>query len=296
MTTKITRQFWLQVKNWFNFWTAESIETDDSLSEVTELVQWTSMASSFNQLRKWNIEQISEKVEWKVEWREIKRLESLKDSLNYLEEASKESDPELQEKWANLLANWLTGATKIGRYIDILKQLSADEVGFLDKIYEYVVRKITENSPKISELWEQISGINNSLTLLYSDIWLLLEQYYTFKNDWNHTEAENLKNNASLESREKILKFEEIKGRVPWLNIEIWWLEKPDFYIQEIIWLNDIRELGEVIDNFKRLNLLDNAYASWILLWNETLITSNKFRLQLTDLWLSFIKACKNSK
>ncbi len=293
MTTKIVKQFWIQLKGWLNLWTSESIETDDNLSEVTALVQWTSIANSIAQLRQGNLEQIWKKVDKHIAWKEIKQLESPKDSLNYLEEASKESDPELQEKWANLLANWLTGITKVGRYIDILKQLSADEVRYLDKIYEHIQSVITKNLPRISELKIEITQIKWSLNTIYSEIWWTIGTYNSLRNSWDHQGAENLKNKEPQHIGNRLKEFEELQGKIPWLNIEIWKLEMPDFYIQELIQLTDLRELGEIVDNLKRLNLLNNANAYGIIMGAETLVTSNKFRLQLTDLWLKFIEACR---
>lgn len=61
----------------------------------------------------------------------------LKLSMPLLENASLEDDDELQEKWANLLANTLTQKKDIRpAYIEILKELSSIEVKILDKIYD----------------------------------------------------------------------------------------------------------------------------------------------------------------
>jgi len=67
--------------------------------------------------------------------KEIKKP-PLKISTPLLENASLENEEDLQNKWANLLANSLTWEKNITpAYIEILKELSTLEVHILDKIY-----------------------------------------------------------------------------------------------------------------------------------------------------------------
>lgn len=84
----------------------------------------------------------------------------LKLSMPLLENASLEDDDELQEKWANLLANTLTQKKDIRpAYIEILKELSSIEVKILDKIYDdaktlwWVLTEVQFSSEKISQMF-----------------------------------------------------------------------------------------------------------------------------------------------
>jgi hypothetical protein len=62
-----------------------------------------------------------------------------------LESASLEENPDLQAKWANLLANAADARQrqdKRGIHVSVLKELSAPEVRFLDTLYDYVIERI----------------------------------------------------------------------------------------------------------------------------------------------------------
>jgi len=91
----------------------------------------------------------------------------LKISMPLLENASLESEDELQEKWANLLVNSLTNQKEIKpSYIEILKELSSIEVKILDSIYDeakriwWVITDIQFSSEKISKnAWTSIDNI-----------------------------------------------------------------------------------------------------------------------------------------
>lgn len=83
----------------------------------------------------------------------------LKISMPLLENASLEDEEELQDKWANLLANSLTQKKDIKpAYIEILKELSSIEVKILDKIYEEA-KKERWNPTDIQFSTEKISQI-----------------------------------------------------------------------------------------------------------------------------------------
>lgn len=84
----------------------------------------------------------------------------LKISMPLIENASLESEDELQEKWANLLANSLTNKKDIKpAFIEILKELSSIEVKILDKIYEeakntwWILTNIQFSSEKIAQIF-----------------------------------------------------------------------------------------------------------------------------------------------
>ncbi|MDD2516235.1 MAG: Abi-alpha family protein [Candidatus Gracilibacteria bacterium] len=84
----------------------------------------------------------------------------LKISMPLIENASLESEDELQEKWANLLANSLTNKKDIKpAFIEILKELSSIEVKILDKIYEEakntggILTNIQFSSEKIAQIF-----------------------------------------------------------------------------------------------------------------------------------------------
>lgn len=66
-----------------------------------------------------------------------KQKSSLKVLVPLLGSGSLEEDETLQEKWANILANAVTGNVQVRpNYIDILNELSSMEVILLDKIYD----------------------------------------------------------------------------------------------------------------------------------------------------------------
>lgn len=84
----------------------------------------------------------------------------LKISMPLLENASLEDEEELQDKWANLLANSLTQKKDIKpAYIEILKELSSIEVKILDKIYDdaklwwWVLTDVQFSSEAISKIF-----------------------------------------------------------------------------------------------------------------------------------------------
>lgn len=300
MTTELTRQtqVWFQFKWWefFNFWASQtqSIKTDDDLWDVTRLAQWTSWAWTINTLRVKNIDVIWETTQRKIEWKEIKQLESPKDSINFIESASKESDPELQEKWANLLANGLTGVTKIWRYIAILKELSSDEVKVLDILDKHYIFTLEYNKVKINELEMKIKLLENEVWAIYESSKPIIDSYYQLQQAWLHEEANKLR--TIEQNQQAISNFETKRGELSSSTIELEWLNNPFFLIKEISEFISIQNIWEIIDNLKRLELLQNSPANWIQIWSEVLVTSNKFRPQFTDLGKSFVLACKYTK
>lgn len=89
----------------------------------------------------------------------------LKISMPLLENASLESEDELQEKRANLLANSLTGKKEIKpAYIEILKELSTIEVKILDAIYN-----------EASKIWWIITDIQFSTEAIATNTWTQID-------------------------------------------------------------------------------------------------------------------------
>lgn len=71
--------------------------------------------------------------------------------------ASTEENPDLQERWAALLANTVTSDEAVHRsFPEILRQLGSSEARLLDKAFDYLVSKATEETLDPQELPEQI--------------------------------------------------------------------------------------------------------------------------------------------
>lgn len=289
MTTEITRKTWFQFHDWLNFGTTETIKTNDNLREVTNLAQGTSFAWSINLLRESNLGKIWEKINEKIEGREIYQLESPKDAINFINEASKESDPELQEKWANLLANWLKWKTNIWRYIEILWQLWAIEVQFLDTIFAKYLQKKQENRSSKEQKDSELIELNNKHASIFTINNVLFTEYINLNSSWKSVEAQTYRNQTK-DIQELFSQIEELESSIEKLKSEIFDMENPDFNAKDI-YIN--YDLWEIIDTLKRFNLIQNAYGKGISVGSETLVSSNKFRFQLTDLWVAFIKACR---
>lgn len=80
---------------------------------------------------------IVKKVKEKIEQSGLPKQQiPLKILVPILEHSSLEEDSELQEKWANMLANAISGSKEISpNYVAILSELSSVEVGLLDKLH-----------------------------------------------------------------------------------------------------------------------------------------------------------------
>src|SRR3989338_8778078 len=80
---------------------------------------------------------IVKKVKKKIEQSGLQKKQiPLKVLVPILEHSSLEEDSDLQDKWANMLANAISGNKKISpNYVAILSELSSVEVGLLDKLH-----------------------------------------------------------------------------------------------------------------------------------------------------------------
>lgn len=81
---------------------------------------------------------IVKKVKEKIEQSGLpKKQIPLKVLIPILEHSSLEEDSDLQDKWANMLANAISGNKEISpNYVAILSELSSVEVGLLDKLHD----------------------------------------------------------------------------------------------------------------------------------------------------------------
>jgi len=81
---------------------------------------------------------IVKKVKEKIEQSDLpKKQITLKVLVPILEHSSLEEDSDLQDKWANMLANAISGNKEISpNYVAILSELSSVEVGLLDKLHD----------------------------------------------------------------------------------------------------------------------------------------------------------------
>ena len=93
-------------------------------------------------------------------WHEVKQIceeagiqpqrVPLKVLLPIVENASLEEDDDLQEIWANLLANAADPrqlSPVLASFVDILKELSAQDVKFLDKFYTRALERVSKDWP-----------------------------------------------------------------------------------------------------------------------------------------------------
>ncbi len=80
---------------------------------------------------------IMKKVKEKIELSGLRKKQiPLKVLVPILEHSSLEEDSDLQDKWANMLSNAISGSKKISpNFVAILSELSAVEVGLLDKLH-----------------------------------------------------------------------------------------------------------------------------------------------------------------
>lgn len=159
MWNKVIKKYWIQLWWWFNLWTSTEIETDEKLNDVEKFIQNTGLNNFLQSFRKSNADKILTDTFSNIKWKDIKQIWT-KESLFFLENASKEDDEYLQKKWTDLLSNSLTITWKINiSYIEILKQLSSIEVKILDKIYEearsswWILTNIQFSSEKISQIF-----------------------------------------------------------------------------------------------------------------------------------------------
>lgn len=103
------------------------------------------IADQLAYVRLYNLVSIADKAKKILEGRELKpKAVERKFLSRFIEEASFEDDPDLQEMWANLLASESQSGQK-SFYINILKELDADDAQLLKKIYQKLNYDPNEN-------------------------------------------------------------------------------------------------------------------------------------------------------
>ena len=97
------------------------------------------------------------------------KLISLKLQKNFLENLSVEEDETLQNMWANMLANALTGQVDIEvSFIKILSELSSFDVHLLNLIYENTVNDEFCNFDILNQILKDSQNIKLHLDGLFA--------------------------------------------------------------------------------------------------------------------------------
>lgn len=132
--------------------------------------------------------------------------------------------------------------------------------------------------PIYIEILKQLSSIEvKILDKLYSDYMTLL----------NRNKIKIEEKNSLMHSN-KLTEEENNK-----LKIELYNLEHIEFDALNVNLLKDLDNLWEMLDKFNMYKIIQNWYIWNIITWNERTISNNKYRFELTDLWIAFIRACK---
>jgi hypothetical protein len=130
----------------------------------------------------------------------------------YLENASLEDDPELQDKWATLLVNMVDSRQNIQNHVFpyILSQLSKDEFNLLESVLTEKERRVSKIEIELAKFLVNRSGIENDLQSELSRLKQKLADLspsgkYTF-----YREAMNTRSSIrSVESELRLLEYRE---------------------------------------------------------------------------------------
>ena len=155
------------VNNFFNGIVPDFIKDGVGiLSDQMKLWRWS------NQI------EIIKKAHAKIEASGLpKRQVPLKVLVPIIENSSLEEDPNMQEKWANMLANAATGNVEVSpNYTAILNELSAVEVSILEKIYSEVNNE--SDYSKRRELQFDASKLKTMLSITDEKMDLIIENLY----------------------------------------------------------------------------------------------------------------------
>jgi len=82
---------------------------------------------------------------------------SLKVLAPMIEFSSLEEEPDIQDKWSNLIAHILGGDKELvfqQNCITILSKLASEEANLIDRLHDFLLQRIKENHAKISEQYE----------------------------------------------------------------------------------------------------------------------------------------------
>jgi len=128
-----------KLKNKLKEWTKKISEVEENEEEIEEIVEEVKEKPTKEKKKKEAKapKEKSKKVKKKIEQSGLQKKQiPLKVLVPILEHSSLEEDSDLQDKWANMLANAISGNKKISpNYVAILSELSSVEVGLLDKLH-----------------------------------------------------------------------------------------------------------------------------------------------------------------
>lgn len=155
------------VNNFFNGIVPDFIKDGVGiLSDQMKLWRWS------NQI------EIIKKAQAKIEASGLPKHQiPLKVLVPIIQNSSLEEDPNMQEKWANMLANAATGNVEVSpNYAAILNELSAVEVSILEKIYSEVNDE--SDYAKRRELQFDASKLKTMLSITDEKMDLIIENLY----------------------------------------------------------------------------------------------------------------------